>query len=65
MKSLTRLAPVLLIGLLFLLGACAWLLPKDDENPVIQISSPTNYFSYATTQATLDLAGTAFDNKEI
>lgn len=65
MKSLTRLAPVLLIGLLFLLGACAWFLPKDDENPVIQISSPTNYFSYATTQATLDLAGTAFDNKEI
>ncbi|MCB5247063.1 MAG: Ig-like domain-containing protein [Candidatus Cloacimonetes bacterium] len=65
MKNLTRLTPVLLIGLLFLLGACAWLFPKDDENPVIQISSPTNYFSYATTQETIDLAGTAFDNKEI
>lgn len=65
MKNVTRLAPVLLIGMLLLLGACAWLFPKDGDNPVIQISSPTNYFSYATTQETIDLAGTAFDNKEI
>jgi len=65
MNKLTRLTPILLIALLLLLGACAWLQPKDDENPVIQISTPTNYFSYATTQETIDLAGTAFDNRDI
>jgi hypothetical protein len=66
MKHVTRLMPVLLIGLLLLLSACDWLMPnKDDENPVIQIASPTNYFSYATTATTIDIGGTAIDNEEL
>lgn len=65
MKSAAKLMPLLLIVMLLVLSACDWLFLNDDEDPTIQITSPTNYFSYVTTETTLDLAGTAVDNEGI
>ncbi len=59
------LLAVLLAVLLLLLGACDSLGPKDEEAPLIQISSPTNYFSHATIEPTVNISGTAIDNEEI
>jgi len=60
----TALLAVLLVALL-ILGACDLLGPKDEEDPVIQITSPTSYFSFATIEPTVDISGTAIDNEEI
>ena len=66
MKNHARIYLILLLGLLFCLSACEWLgLSNDEEKPTININSPTNYFSWVTTSATLDLAGTASDNEEL
>ncbi len=66
MKNVARTSLLLLLGLMFFLSACDWLMPSDDEEaPSLLINTPTSYFSWATTSATLDIAGTATDNEEI
>ena len=66
MKRTARMYPALLLGLLFLLlSGCDWLLNFDTEDPTIAIDTPTNYFSWVTTDATLDISGTATDDGDI
>ncbi len=65
MKSPLRLFPLLLLSLFLFLAACDWLLPSDDEAPSILIDNPTTYFSWVTTDETIDLAGTALDNEDL
>ena len=63
MRNAARFLPLLLLCFLLGLSACDWLLPSDDVDPSLNIESPTNYFSWVTTDETLDLAGTAADNE--
>jgi hypothetical protein len=55
-----------MLGMLLILSACDLLFPSnDDEAPNVMINSPTSYFSWVTTEATLDISGTATDNHDL
>ena len=65
MKRTTKMLSVLIFAMLLVLGACDLIDNSDKTDPAIQINSPTNYFSWVTTDATLDIAGVAHDDKNI
>lgn len=66
MKNTSKLVLILTIGLTLLLSGCQLFnLGRDKTDPLVKITKPTNYFSWATTSSSLDLGGLASDDSDI